>query len=548
MAVNLPETQEEWLELRQQVCYWRAQHARALERATAWGKKARHLEKLARKQQVQIVELTQQNEALSAKVSQLQKQVFGRKSEQTKSATPEEHDGQQDILSSSNASPAKKRKRGKQPGAKGYGRKRREWLPTEEIHHRIPVELQRCPKCNKPWVDFPGTEDSEEIHWEVRLVRHIHKRSRYLPTCNCYVLPGIITAPSPAKLIPKGMFSTGFWVRLLLEKFLFQRPLYRIRQVLALDGLCVSQGTLTGGLKRIGELLHPLYVRILERNRASDHWHMDETGWLVFEEVKGKTGHRWWLWVIVSRDTCVYLLEPSRSAQVLKDHLGKNAKGIINADRYVVYQNVGNDILVAFCWSHIRRDFRSIHNGYPILRAWAKNWITLINNLFIQNAKRVAMSLNPDAFDREDQLLRTAVDSMAKKRDSELAETTLHPAKREALERLRKHWKGATLFLDHPDIPMDNNEAERRLRNPVVGRKNYYGSGSVWSGMLTAMLFTIFQTYLKNHINPKKFFLAYFEACAQNSGKPPENLDPWLPWNLVEEQKAVWHYPGYPPP
>jgi len=61
-----------------------------------------------------------------------------------------------------------------------------------------------------------------------------------------------VTAPVPAKLIPKGLFSTGFWVQLLLEKFLFQRPLYRIRQRLALDGLSVSQGTLTGGLQRIG--------------------------------------------------------------------------------------------------------------------------------------------------------------------------------------------------------------------------------------------------------------------------------------------------------
>jgi len=546
MAVNIPETYTEWLELRQQASYWRTQHARALEREAEWKEKARHFEQLTRKQQAQITELTQQNEALKAKVSQLQKQVFGRKSEQRRSSAPEDQGGEQDVFSSPKTSPAGLRKRGKQPGAKGYGRKRRLKLPTEEFHHRIPDEQQRCPKCGKPWVGFPGTEDSDEIHWEVRLVRHIHKRSCYLPTCNCPVLPGIITAPSPAKLIPKGMFSTGFWVRLLLEKFLFQRPLYRIRQVLALEGLCVSQGTLTGGLQRIGALLHPLYVRILERNRASDHWHMDETGWMVFEEVKGKTGHRWWLWVIISRDACVYFLEPSRSAQVPKNHLGENAQGIINADRYVVYQTLGDDILVAFCWSHIRRDFSRVHDGYPKLRAWAEHWIMLINDLFVQNAKRVAMSPNSDAFDREDQALRSVVDSMAQKRDSELAETTLHPAKRKVLERLRKHWEGATLFVDHPEIPMDNNEAERRLRNPVVGRKNYYGSGSVWSGMLTAMIFTIFQTYLQNHIDPKKFLLTYFQACAQNSSRPPKDLDPWLPWNLAEEQKAVWRYPRYP--
>jgi transposase len=77
----------------------------------------------------------------------------------------------------------------------------------------------------------------------------------------------------------------------------------------------------------------------------------------------------------------------------------------------------------------------------------------------------------------------------------------------------------------------------------VVGRKNYYGSGSIWSGTLAAMLFTLFQTLLLNHIDPQKFLVAYFEACARNGGKPPEDLEAFLPWNLSEERKAAWQYP-----
>ena len=46
----------------------------------------------------------------------------------------------------------------------------------------------------------------------------------------------------------------------------------------------------------------------------------------------------------------------------------------------------------------------------------------------------------------------------------------------------RNHWQGLTLFVEDPDLPMDNNQAERALRGPVVGRKNYYGSGAQWSG------------------------------------------------------------------
>jgi hypothetical protein len=99
------------------------------------------------------------------------------------------------------------------------------------------------------------------------------------------------------------------------------------------------------------------------------------------------------------------------------------------------------------------------------------------------------------------------------------------------------------LFVDHPEIPMDNNEAERRLRNPVVGRKNYYGRGSIWSGVLSATLFTLFQTLLKNHLDPQKWLLAYFQACAEQGGHAPENIEAFLPWNLSEPQKALWRHP-----
>jgi transposase len=439
------------------------------------------------------------------------------------------------------------RRRGKQPGAQGYGRKTRPALPREEVVHPLPEAAQSCPRCGKPFERFPTSEDSEEIHWEVRLVRRVHKRLRYRPTCGCRAVPGIVTAPVPAKLIPKGLFSTGFWVQVLLEKFLFQRPLYRIRQRLALDGLSVSQGTLTGGLQRIGTLVQPLYARILERSRRATHWKMDETRWMVFAEIEGKKSHQWWLWVVITDDTCAYLLDPSRSSEVPKNHLGAEAEGIINADRYSAYKALGDKLRIAFCWSHIRRDFVRIRDGYTQFAGWAEGWIERINALFHQNKQRVGVRGQTEAFTQADEEVRATVAAMEQQRERERADPTLAAVPRKALESLRTHWAGATLFVDHPEIPMDNNEAERCLRNPVVGRKNYYGSGAVWSGTLAAILFTVFQTYLRNHIDPQQFLLAFFGACAQNGGCLPEDLEEWLPWNLSEEQKQAWRYPKHPP-
>ena len=546
MAIECAAEQREYIELRQQAHYWRAQHARAIEREAAWKEKALYLETRNRQQEEQIKELSVQVEALKAKILQLQQQLFGRKSEQTKDADSVGDDVSPEASGSPQASGESQRPRGKQPGAKGHGRRRRTNLPTEKISHDLPDSEKRCPKCGKLFDPFPGTEDSDEIHWEVRIVRRVHKRRRYTPTCDCGAVPGIVTAPVPPKLIPKGMCSVEFWTQLLLEKFLFQRPLNRIRTMLALEGFEVSQGTLTGGLKRIGELLQPIYTRILERNRAAHHWQMDETRWMVFVEVEGKANYRWWLWVVVTGETCAYLIEPTRSAEVPRTHLGEHAEGILNADRYSAYKALLDMIRIAFCWSHIRRDFLRVWNSHRKLRSWADEWVTRINDLFHQNARRLQVLSDPDAFSVEDHSLRELIGSMEATIERELVDESLHPTQRKVLESLCNHWDGATIFVDHPEIPMDNNECERRLRNPVIGRNNYYGSGSIWSGMLTAVLFTIFQTLIKNSIDPKKWLLSYLQACAEHKGRAPDDeiLDGFLPWNLSDQRKLSWQFPG----
>ena len=80
-----------------------------------------------------------------------------------------------------------------------------------------------------------------------------------------------------------------------------------------------------------------------------------------------------------------------------------------------------------------------------------------------------------------------------------------------------------------------------------MGRKNYYGNGAIWSGRLTAALFTILQTLLRNDIHPKRWLRAYFEACARNGGRAPDNFDEFLPWNLPEQTRIEWQYEVRPP-
>jgi transposase len=270
---------------------------------------------------------------------------------------------------------------------------------------------------------------------------------------------------------------------------------------------------------------------------------MDETRWMVYVEIEGKRGHRWWLWVVVTKETVCYLIEPSRSGEVVRNHLPESAEGILNADRYCAYKTLSEKIKIAYCWSHIRRDFLRVEEGYQKLGEWASEWIKRIGELFEENGERVKVAVGSQEFENKDQGVRKKIAEMKQTLDRELCQESLHSAQRKVLESLSNHWQGATIFVEHPEIPMDNNESERRLRNPIIGRKNYYGSGSIWSASLSACLFTIFQTLLKNEIDPKQWLTSYFEACARKGGKVPEEIDRYLPWNLQADQKLAWSYP-----
>jgi transposase len=135
------------------------------------------------------------------------------------------------------------------------------------------------------------------------------------------------------------------------------------------------------------------------------------------------------------------------------------------------------------------------------------------------------------------QALEQAIEQMEAYCNQELEKHNLHGAQRDVLNSLKNHWLGLTVFVSSPQVPMDNNTAERRMRNPGMGRKNYYGSGSQWSANLAAMMFSLFQTILLWKLNPHHWLHNYLMACAENGGSPPVDLTPFIPWQMSEERK-----------
>ena len=100
---------------------------------------------------------------------------------------------------------------------------------------------------------------------------------------------------------------------MLPDKYLLQRPTYRLLEDLRGHGLDLAQGTVTDGVQRLAPLFTTLYEALIERSRLATHWHADETRWQVYETKAEKASHRWCVWVFQSREVVVYTLESDAS-------------------------------------------------------------------------------------------------------------------------------------------------------------------------------------------------------------------------------------------
>lgn len=540
-AVSAPETpfaqqvvtltRQEHIRLIHAEQYWKRMHQAAAARAERL--ESEHREEIrALKEGWALCEqqLLQERDAALARARDVEQRHFAKKTERAQAIDKRYRRGQEQ----------QRRKRGQQPGAPSRGRSILHHLPMRE---EPPVELASpcCGVCGEPMEDFPGTDDCEIVEIEVKAYRRKIRRRRYRRTCQCEGPPRIVTAPPPARLIPKGKWGISIWVETLLGKFKYVRPSFRELAHLGDLGVDLSPGTLCGGFKRVAPLFEPLYEACLPQLRNDKQWNADETRWEVFAERHGKTGHRWYLWVFASRTVVYYVLDPSRSAEVIETVLGVVESGVIICDRYSAYKKFARlhpGIVLAFCWSHQRRDLLNLANSYPHLESWALDWVDRIGELFRLYDLRCEAAPESEQYLSLQGQLRTGLRTMAQVRQRELADPQLAAPARKVLESMKRHWKGLREFVRHATVPPDNNGGERPMRPPVIGRKNFYGSGSEWSGQLAAMMFTLMETLKLWGINPRAWLTDYLYACAAAGNRVPADLKPFLPWSMDAERLA----------
>jgi len=521
-------SKQEHIELKTAANYWQTLHRKAVGRAQ-W--RELRYQRIVRELKAQAAKsnaaLQAELELAQAQVRDLQKRLFSRKSESGKHCESR-------TMTASYRAP-----RGQRHGSVGHGRTLQTQLPAR--HEDVTLDKAQCPSCGLAFNSLAGTEDAQVLEIEVKAYRRVIHRHRYMPSCQCGCVRGIITAPAPARLINRGKFGISVWTSVLLDKFLYGRPSQRLLQDLADHGLNMSAGTLAGGLQALIPLFKPLNEALQSKLRSEPHWHADETRWAVFVDVQGKVGHRWYLWVFHSSSVVHYVIDQTRAAEVIIAELAGVDQGIISCDRYSGYKRFARlnpGVVLAFCWAHQRRDFLDLANSYPESAEWALQWVDKIGQLYHLNGLRLRLPIGSTQRATAQSDLEQALQQMGTACAAGVANAELFPPAAKVLESMTTHWNGLTVFVSSPWVPMDNNTAERDMRGPVVGRKNFYGSGSECTAELAAMMYSALATMKLWGLNARTWLAAYLQACADNGNQPPSGINSFLPWQMDAKRLA----------
>ena len=382
-----------------------------------------------------------------------------------------------------------KRKPGGQPGHPGSTRKGFGRVDRYEILRPI-----QCSDCQATSFETePVQIDSQQVAQLVERPIEIVEYQRL--HCQCRRCGAITPALWSKEMIPGQ--DLGIKLQALLGWLgnYGHLPYEKQQEMLwELGEIEIGVGTLVTTNQRVEQAINPSVKKLSEWVTTNQpNIHIDETPWPV-------KGIKEWLWVFTNKDFCLFRAADTRSRQELELQLGSQYSGVISSDDLSVY----NGYPVAAqqkCLAHLRRHFKRLlklpgQNNQVIGQAF----LDLIDEAF-SHYRDWQLTSNELSY-------RTWVQQFKNQLEKKLKQYW-HQAGYEAGKLLRSLKEKASqwwYFLEHPEVPPDNNLAERSLRLAVTKRKVSGGSRSMKRFEHTANLLSVVQTCRRQKRSVINFF------------------------------------------
>lgn len=407
-------------------------------------------------------------------------------------------------------------------------------LPREVVAHDPPCT---CPGCGGTAFSRVGQDEREVLEYvpsSFKVIRHVR------PKLSCRTCEGIVQEPMPPLPIERGRPGPGLIAHTLVSKYCDHLPLHRQSVIHAREGVKLDRSTLADWVGQAVFLLSPLAEEIGGHVRAGAVLHADDTTVPVLAPGLGKTrtGRLWVAvrdersWGSTAPPAAFYRYSADRKGVHAQSLLG-TCLGFLHADGYAGFDRLykprtpGGDppLVEVACWSHARRKFYDVHHATasPI----ALDALQRIAALF---AIEGGISGQPPgrrtAARREH--AQPLLDQLRAFLDASLARISGKSALAGAIRYTLTRWTALGRYVADGRLEMSNNAAERAMRPPVLGRKNYLFCGSDAGGRRAACIYTIVETAKMNGVNPHAYLADILGRVAEH---PRRQLSALLPWN-----------------
>ena len=344
------------------------------------------------------------------------------------------------------------------------------------------------------------------------------------------MLNGSIATPSIVSAVIHGKYTNAV-------------PLYRQEQEFARNDVNISRQTMANWVITSAErYLSLVYDRMKEELLNSPVIHADETPVMVSKD--GREGmHRNYMWVYRSGSMCkanqavLYEYQKTRNADAPRKFLS-GFDGKVICDGYQVYHVLENRedsrFKVAGCWAHARRPFAQVYKSLGEEKAAgtvAAEALIQIQNIY--HTDNGLLKLPPsERKKRRKSLVKPLVDTFFEWCRKSIDRIPPSSETADGIKYCINQEKYLRVFLDDPQIPLDNNLAEQAIRPFCVGKKNWKLIDTIHGAQASAILYSIVETAKANDLN----IYNYFKHLLTEIPKHMDDTDlsflaPLLPWS-----------------
>jgi hypothetical protein len=315
-------------------------------------------------------------------------------------------------------------------------------------------------------------------------------------------------------------------------------PLYRQSQILARHGVRIERSTLAQWVGAAAAELQPLHDHLLGVLKASPKLFCDETRCPVLDPGAGKTktGFMWAIarddrpWGGIDPPAVAYSYAPGRGGKHAA-RLLEGFTGILQVDGYAAYKKLaaparpGGPLTLAYCWSHLRRQFYEVYVGgnAPI----ATEALARIKRLYDIEAEIRGLPPGVRRAIRQERS-KPVIEALKPWFEASLAKVSKGSKLAKALDYGLNHWSGLCLLLGDGRIEIDSNTVERSIRGLALTRKNALFAGHDRGAVGWAMIASLLETCKLNQVDPLAWTTDVLTKLVNRW--PASRIDELMPW------------------